>query len=51
MRSNATGFFLRQWKRNGGQGAWSFLVQAKWVFVCFAGAFVAIPSIAVRTFV
>ena len=36
------GFLLRQFKRNGGQGAWSFLVQAKWVFAAFAMFVVAV---------
>ena len=30
------GFFLRQLRRNGTQGAWAFVAQAKWVFIAFA---------------
>jgi hypothetical protein len=41
------GFFLRQLKRNGTEGVWPFLVQAKWVFAMFFAA-VAIIALAVH---
>ena len=33
-----SGFFLRQLKRNGTEGAWAFVAQAKWMFVLFLAA-------------
>ena len=37
-----SGFFWRQLRRNGTEGAWSFIDQARWIFVSLIGAMVAV---------